>query len=61
LNLANNKVIGIHIGSKTNANYNIGKFLNIPINDFIIKMYNNKFEQNGIKSIMNQTVKKSTC
>ena len=58
LNLANNKVIGIHIGSKTNANYNIGKFLNIPINDFIIKMYNNKFEQNGIKSIMNQTVKK---
>ena len=38
LNLANNKVIGIHIGCSYNHNYNLGKFLNNPINDFIKKI-----------------------
>ena len=58
LNLANNKVIGIHIGTKNKNIYNIGKFLNNPINDFIKKKYNNKIEENGIKSFMNHPAKK---
>ena len=58
LNLANNKVIGIHIGASKIGNYNIGKFLNIPINDFIKKNYNNKIEENEIKSLMMHPTKK---
>ena len=60
LNLSNNKVIGIHKGAITiyNDNYNIGRFLNNPINDFIKKINNNKIEENEIKSLMNHETKK---
>ena len=58
LNLSNNKVIGIHIGTNTNGNYNVGTFLNNPINDFIKKKYKNIIEENEIKSLMNQQIKK---
>ena len=58
LNLATNKVIGIHIGANNSFNYNVGIFLNNPINDFIKKMYNNKIEENEIQSLMNQPTKK---
>lgn len=34
INLNNNKVIGVHIGTKFYGNYNKGIFLNAPINDF---------------------------
>ena len=55
LNLANNKVIGIHKGSISTQNYNIGRFLNVPLNDFIKKKYSNKFEENEIKSLINNS------
>ena len=60
LNLSNNKVIGIHKGAITiyNDNYNIGRFLNNPINDFIKKINNNKIEENEIKSLLNNETKK---
>ena len=58
LNLSNNKVIGIHKGAINNKNCNIGRFLNNPINDFIKKKYNNKIEENEIKSLMMHPTKK---
>ena len=58
LNLSNNKVIGFHIGANNKDNCNIGKFLNNPINDFIKKKYNNKIEENEIKSLIYQPAKK---
>jgi len=54
LNLANNKVIGIHLGTYNTHKYNRGNFLNNPINDFMKKMY----EENRIKSFMNHPAKK---
>ena len=58
LNLANNKVIGIHIGSSRTHDYNIGIFLINPIIDFIKKIYSNKFEENEIKSLINNSANK---
>ena len=58
LNLTNNKVIGIHIGSNEVFNYNIGTFLNNPIADFINKNYYNKIEENKIIKITNNEIKK---
>ena len=45
LNLSNNKVIGIHKeSSKKNFNYNVGLFLNFPLNQFIEQnCYNKKY------------------
>ena len=60
LNLATNKVIGIHIGTfaNDNYNYNIGRFLNNLLNDFIKKIYYNKIEENEIQSLMKIPSKK---
>ena len=35
LNLANNKVIGIHKQNSKNINFNIGTFLKFPLKDFV--------------------------
>ena len=54
INLSNEKIIGIYIGFKNNANYNLGTFLKYPINDFIDKFNNIKDEtkiNNFIKKI----------
>ena len=44
LNIANNKVFGIHKQASINNNYNKGAFLNIPIKEFI----NQNFRENLI-------------
>ena len=56
LNLTNNQVIGIHIGSSKENEYNAGIFLNNPINDFIKKIYYSKYEE--ITALTNQEIKK---
>jgi len=57
LNLETNKVIGIHIGCHKNYNYNLGIFLNNPLNDFIKKKYHNIIEENEFKFVVNLSTK----
>ena len=57
INLETNKVIGIHIGCSLIHNYNIGRFLNNSINDFIKQTYKNKFKENEIKYLINKSTK----
>ena len=42
LNLANNKIIGIHKENMKNKNYNRGTLLKYPINEYLNKYFNNK-------------------
>jgi hypothetical protein len=58
LYLNNNKVIGIHKGTSYINNYNLGKFLNNSINDFIKKVNENKITEIVFKCLKNQPMKK---
>ena len=51
LNIATNKIIGIHKESSEVHNFNRGTFLNYPIKEFIMQNYQN---QNIIQNINNQ-------
>ena len=58
LNLVNNKVIGIAIGTSGIANFNFGSFLKFSIEEFINKYQNNiplmpNFENNNFSPMMN--------
>ena len=44
INLSSNKVIGIHFGSDTRRNFNIGTFLQYPINEYLIQLKSYKNE-----------------
>ena len=53
LNLENNKVIAIHSSSSLEGNYNIGTFLNAPINEFL-----SIFDEDQFDIIKKKTVDK---
>ena len=55
LNLENNKVVAIHSSSSVEGNYNIGIFLNEPINDFL-----NIFDEAQFDIIKKMTVDKKS-
>ena len=46
LNLSNSKLLGIHKGSYKSGNFNIGLYLNEPINDFFKKHSENIEKKN---------------
>ena len=49
-NLSNNKIIGIHMGGANKHNFNLGIFLNFPIQEFIIKELSNNNLNNNINN-----------
>ncbi len=48
LNLSNSKLLGIYKGTDNEANFNLGLFLNEPINDFFKKHSEKKEKPNKI-------------
>jgi len=64
LNLSNNKVIGIHVGSLSNKNCNFGTLLKYPINEFIIShkdyiISNGVCSENNMNTINTNNINKS--
>ena len=54
LNIANNKLFGIHKKSSTKNNYNKGTFLNMPIKGFLMQNFNIKFSSSISKNMVVQ-------
>ena len=50
LNLKNNKVVGVHLGSNIRGEFNLGTFLVYPIIDFINK-YKNKYNDKDFTNL----------